>query len=296
VQTDRRFEGLALAYAPPGAHWDVSVFTQVQQFDGVRDRTGVGLDVRYLAPNASLIALTDYDVVYHSLNAASLIGSLRLPYRWTVSLDAERRNSPVLTTSNALIGQPATSIAQLQQVFTLPEIYQLAQDRTPLTTDYSLTASHPIGERFQFSVTAAATETAATPGSGGVDAQPSTGLNHLVQMQVYGSSIWHPGDFSVASLEYAETEVGKLEAFGVTTRFPAVLAWRIGPRLTVDRQQIASDGSTQLTLVPSILIDYQSGKKLLQLEFGGEIGKRDAALQTQNTKRYYASLAYRVGF
>ena len=134
------------------------------------------------------------------------------------------------------------------------------------------------------------------PASGGVDAQPGTGLNHLVQMQVYGNSIWHAGDFNVVSLEYAKTEVGTLQSFAITSRFPAVLAWRIGPRLTVDRQQILSDGSTQLTVVPSVLIDYQQGRSLVQLDLGGELGKRDATLQAQNTKRYYVSMAYRIGF
>jgi len=304
-QTDHRFEGLALDYAPPGSHWDVSLFSQVQQFDGARDRDGVGLNLRYLAPNASLIALTDYDVVYHSLNTAALIGSLRLPYRWTLSVDAERRNAPVLQTSNALIGEPVTTLAGLEQLASaaagpgqtpLSLIQQWARDRTPVTEEFSVTATHPLGERFQFSVTAAADETAATPASGGVDAQPGTGLNHLLQAQIYGNSIWHTGDFDVVSLEYANTEVGKLESLSITSRFPAVLAWRIGPRLTVDRQQIVSDGSTQLTVVPSVLIDYQSGRKLLQLDLGGEIGRRDATLQAQNTTRYYVSLAYRISF
>jgi hypothetical protein len=35
---------------------------------------------------------------------------------------------------------------------------------------------------------------------------------------------------------------------------------------------------------------------LLQFEVGGQLGKRDNQVQTQNTKRYYASLAYRIGF
>jgi len=48
--------------------------------------------------------------------------------------------------------------------------------------------------------------------------------------------------------------------------------------------------------VPSVLIDYQHGQRLLQFEAGGQIGKRDNSVQTQNTKRYYVSLAYRLGF
>jgi hypothetical protein len=296
LQTDRRFEGLALAYAPPGAHWDASIFTDVQQFNGVRDRQAVGFEGRYLAPRASLIVLTDYDTAFHSLNTAALLGTVQLAWRWSLSLDAERRNAPVLTVRNALIGQPATTIAELQQVFTPPEIDQLARDRTPITSNYSVTLTHPVGQRFQFSMTAAATETGATLASGGVDAQPSTGLNHLVQMQLYGTSVWHTGDFNVLNVTYATTEVGTTESLGITSRFPLYQAWRIGPRLVVDRESILSDGSNQLTLIPSVLIDYQHARQLLQFEFGGEIGKRDAVLQTQNTKRYYASLAYRIGF
>jgi len=45
-----------------------------------------------------------------------------------------------------------------------------------------------------------------------------------------------------------------------------------------------------------VLLDYQHGRRLLQFEAGGQLGKRDSTLQTQNTKRYYVSLAYRIGF
>jgi hypothetical protein len=64
----------------------------------------------------------------------------------------------------------------------------------------------------------------------------------------------------------------------------------------VDRRVLATDGSTELTYIPSALLDYQRGLKLLQFEIGGELGKRDAILETQNTKRYYVSLSYRIGF
>ena len=79
-------------------------------------------------------------------------------------------------------------------------------------------------------------------------------------------------------------------------RFPLLGAWRIGPRLTIDRRTILSDDSTEITYIPSMLIDYQRDRTLLQFEFGGQLGKRDALLQTQNTKRYYVSMAYRFSF
>jgi hypothetical protein len=296
VQTARRFESASLAFTPPGRRWDASLFAATQQFDGVRDRQAVGIEGRYLASRASLVAVVDYDTGFHSLNTASLLGTLQLPAQWNLSVDAERRNSPVLTTRNALIGQPATSIAQLEQVFTLQEIFQLARDRTPITSDYSVTATRPLGQRFQFSATVSATQTGATLASGGVDAEPASGTELTYQAQIYSSSLWKTGDFSVLTASYASTETGKVAGLSASSRFPLTGAWRIGPRVTVDRRNLISDDSTELTVFPSLLVDYQRARRLLQLEIGGQLGKRDASLQTQNTKRYYVSLSYRLGF
>jgi hypothetical protein len=304
-QTNHRFESAALDYAPSGAHWDASVFGEKQTFDGYQDRKAVGFELRYLAPHASLVGLTDYDLFYHSLNIGALIGTVQLPLHWTVSVDAERRNSPILSLNSSLIGQPVTTIAEMLQTFTLQQTYQFARDRTALTSEYSLTATHPLGDRFQFAVTTAVTQTGATPASGGVDATLATGLDKLVQAQLYGQSVWWQGDFQVITAQYAKTEVGTLESIGITTRFPLVGAWRIGPRFTVDRQVLASDNSRLLSFLPSALIDYQRGRSLAQFEFGGELGSRQSQLvlqptnvpqQTQNTTRYYVSLSYRVNF
>jgi tetratricopeptide (TPR) repeat protein len=296
VQTRERFESLALGYAPPGRHWDGSVFAAAQQFDGVRDRRAAGFEARYLTLHSSLIGFVDYDVSFKSLNVAMLLGTLQLPARWIVSFDAERRNSPVLTTRNALIGQPDSSLAQLEQRYTLQEIYQFARDRTPTTDGYAVTATAPLGERFHFATTVAAMRIGATPASGGVNAQPSTGLDLTYQAQLYGTSLWSSGDFNILTLTYGNTEVGKIEALSVSSRFPIGGAWRIGPRLSVDHRSIVTDGSTEVTVLPSLLLDYQRGRRLLQFEVGGQTGKRDAAAQTENTRRYYVSLGYRMGF
>jgi hypothetical protein len=296
VQTRERFESLALAYAPAGRHWDGSLFAAAQQFDGVRDRRAAGFEARYLTSRASLIGFVDYDVSFQSLNVAMLIGTVQLPGRWVVSLDTERRNSPVLTTRNALIGQPDTSLAQLEQSFTLQEIYQLARDRTPTTDDYTVTATAPLGERFHFAATVAASRIGATPSSGGVDAQPSTGLDVTYQVQVYGSSIWSSSDFNILTATYGDTEAGRIEALSASSRFPVGGAWRLGPRLSIDHRDIVFDGSSQITVLPSVLLDYQRGRKLLQVEIGGQTGRRSATMQTENTRRYYVSLAYRIGF
>ena len=87
-------------------------------------------------------------------------------------------------------------------------------------------------------------------------------------------------------------------------RFPVGGRWRLAPRFTVQRLSEQSDASSQTSYIPSALLDYQRGNKLLQLEVGGELGSREAFLQlangqfvqTQKTTRYYASLSYRLTF
>jgi len=303
-QTQLSFETLALVYTPRNAHWDGNVFVANQQFDGLRDRQAVGAEGRYLASRGSVVAVVDYDIFYHSLNTACLLGSLQLPARWNVSFDTERRNSPVLTTGNALIGQPFSDLYQMQQVFTVEEIYQLARDRTPVTSYYSLTATHPLGQRVQFTAIASATQSGATPASGGVPAEPATGLLPNYQVQIYASNLWHEGDFNVVTLQHGDTQIGRIDSISATLRFPLGGAWRLAPRLSIERLSGLSDGSKETSYLPSALLDYQRGNALVQLELGAQLGSREAFLQlpngqfvqTQNTTSYFASLSYRINF
>jgi tetratricopeptide (TPR) repeat protein len=303
-QTQERFETLGLHVAPAGAHWDGGLFATTARIEGLKDRQAAGFEARYVGSLASLVSVIDYDTFYHSLNTASLIGTLSLPARWNVSFDAERRNSPALTTRNALVGQTFTDIMQLEQVFTVQQIYQLARDRTPVTTDYSITATRPLGQRFQITAIATATETGATPASGGVAGVPGTGMLLDYQGQLAATDLWRAGDFSVLTLTTGNTEIGRIDSVAATSRFPIGGAWRLGPRFTVDRLTALSDGSQQTTYIPSVLLDWTRGRWLFQLDTGAELGRREAFLQlangtfvqTQNTSRYYISLSYRVTF
>ncbi|MBS0365037.1 MAG: SPOR domain-containing protein [Proteobacteria bacterium] len=303
-QTRERFETLALHYAAPGRHWDGSIFAATEQFQGFKDRRAVGLEGRWLVSTASLVGVVDYDTFYHSLNTASFIGTVMLPARWSLSFDAERRNSPVLTTRNALIGQPVTDLTGLQQAFTIDQIYQLAHDRTPVTQNFSFTANKPLGQRFQFTAIVTATQTGATPASGGVAAVPATGNLLTYQVQLFGNSLWQADDFNVLTLTHGNTEVGRIDSAALTSRFPLGGAWRLGPRFTYDRLTELAGGSTQTTYIPSALLDWQRGRWLLQLDTGAQLGSRAAFLQlangtfvqTQNTTRYYVSLSYRFTF
>ena len=299
-KTYQRFESVGLAYTPPGRHWDASLFVANETYQGYTDRKAVGLEGRYLGRTGSLTSFLDYDVKYRSLNSATLVGSQQLPDHWNLSFDIERRNSPVLTTRNALIGQNTTSLAELQsqQEFpTVESIYQLARDRTARSSNYSITATRPLGQRYQFSATVSSSNIGATPASssGSIPEEPAT-TDRNYQMQLYGSNIFKTGDFFVYSVAHTNDDSGSSNSFGITSRFPVHGAWRVGPRLTLDRRKLTVDNSTETQLLPSVLVDYFKGRNLFQSEIGQQIGKRDATLQSQTTKRLYLSLSYRIGF
>ncbi len=302
LQTSRKFWSIAVPYTPIGKHWDASVFYSQWQNDGFTDRQAVGTQLRLLLPSASVTALVDYDIFYQSLNTAAILGTMQLPARWNLSFDAERRNAPVLTTQNALIGQPFQGLNELAQFYEsiglpIDTIYQNARDNTSSSTSYSVTVSRPLGPRYQFASTVSAQQFGATNGVGtSVPGQEATGLQIAYQAQLYGSNIWKEGDFNVLSVLYADTQTAKTYAASITERFPLGVAWRLGPRLSVVHQQLSSDGSNQLSLIPSALLDWQRGRNLVQVEGGYEFGKRDSSLQTQNTRRYYMSASYRIAF
>jgi hypothetical protein len=296
IATRRKFSSMSLAFTPPGARWDAHAYVAQQQFEGELDRRAVGGELRYLGSSGSVVALADYDTYFKSLNTIALLGTWQLPARWSVSFDAERRNSPVLTTGNALIGENATSLAELEQRLFPDEIYQLALDRTPKTSQYSLTLTRPLAQRFQFSATVSASAIGATPASDGIAAQPATGTNLAYQAQFYGSNIFVTGDFNVLSFNYSNTEVGQLSSLGMLMRFPLTATWRMGPRLTLEHRKLSSDDSSENNAVPALLLDYVKGRGQLQFEAGGQLGKRSSVAQEQKSTRYYGSLAYRLGF
>jgi len=295
LQKDQRLETLGLSYSSLNARWHASTFVAAQQFDGRRDREAVGGQVSYFIPRSTLIGLIDYDTSYHSFNTAALLGTVQLPDRWTLSYDAERRNSPILTTRNALIGQPVSTLTALSQTFSDAEIYQLARDRTPTLSIFSASATRPLGERFQLTADVIDTDNGATVASGGVAAQPAN-RDLAYQLQLFANSLFSSGDFNLLVFRYDTESFERVLSAAITSRFALFGAWRLSPRFRVDDQQLSSDGSRQLLYAPSLRLDYQRDRRMFEFEVGYQIGRNELSLQPIETRGYYVNLGYRYGF
>jgi hypothetical protein len=296
VETSRRFETLALDFAPALSHWDTSIYVTQQRFDGIRDRQAVGTQVQYARPTASVVGYADYDTAYHSLNALVLLGTLQLPARWQLTLDLERRNTPLLTTRNALIGQTATTLSQLEQTYSEQQIFDIARDRTPVMSSYVLSALKQLGERFQVIFDAFETQLSSTPASAGVEAFTGTaGTDRAYQVQLLGSSLLRAGDFNQVVLRYDQTSDADTLGYQLISRYPLFGSWRIGPRVLVERRAL-NTGLTQYVYAPYGRLDYQRNGRLLEFEAGAEFGHNPAQLEMGNSTRLFFSLGYRVNF
>ena len=296
VETDRKFETLAIDFAPALSHWDTSVYVTQQRNDGLKDRQAVGAQVQYARPNVSVVSYVDYDTAYKSLNALVLLGTVQLPARWQLTADLEHRNAPLITTENALIGQPFTTISQLEKLFSEQQIEQLARDRTPVLSTYSLSALKQLGERWQTIFDVFYTKLGDTPASGGVEPFTGTQGNEIsYQGQLIGASLLRQNDFNQVVVRYDTTPTYNVLGWQYISRFPVFGAWRAGPRFLFQRK-VTDTGFTSIFYAPYGHIDYQRHGHVLEIEGGAELGKNPAGLEIGNTTRLFVSIGYRINF
>ncbi len=296
VETDRKFETLAVDFAPALSHWDTSVYVTQQRNDGLKDRQALGAQVQYARPTMSVVSYVDYDTAYRSLNALVLLGTVQLPARWQLTADLEHRNAPLITSENALIGQPFTTLSELQKVFSGQQIHDLARDRTPVLSTYSLSALKQLGERWQAILDVFYTKLGDTPASGGVEPFTGTQGNDIsYQAQLIGSSLLRQNDFNQVLVRYDTTPTYNVLGWQYIARFPVFGAWRAGPRFLFQRR-VTDTGFTSIFYAPYGHIDYQRHGHVLEIEGGAELGKNPAGLEIGNTTRLFVSMGYRINF
>jgi hypothetical protein len=230
--------GLSADIATLLQNWDLSVFLVEQHVDDQVDRRSIGGEVRYFDPVKSLFSLLDYDIFHQEVSILMLQGDWRFEDETRIYMNLDYRNTPVLSTSNALSGQldPDTSLAiesidELQNFFTDDEIYDLAKDRTAETTSFSFGINHPLSKTLQLSGDFTVSKTGETPASGGVEATEETDNEFFYTFQVIKNDLIKQGDIGILSLRYSDASTSDTFRMGISSRYPITNGWRINPRL-----------------------------------------------------------------
>ncbi len=297
VETSRRFYGASIDILDLMDLFDVNVFFNIQEVDGINDREATGAEIRYFGGNKSLIAAVDYDFGYSELNSLAVLGNWTFADSLTVNGRFDWRKTPYLTTEEALVGQPASSIQELLLSFTEGEIRQLALDRSGAMQSYALGVSRPISERFQISADVTASQYDGTPASGGVGETPDSGTLIYSYVSLIGTSLITEGDMSVLGLRYSDGGTTTSAAMFLDTRFPVTRNLRLNPRVLVTRREITTGDLTELLVRPGLRALYRLSRQIrLEVEGGGEFGSSDSGGESNNSTGYYLYMGYTADF
>lgn len=276
---------------------DTTVFFIDQWVDSLVDRRAVGAEFRYFDTNKSAFGTIDYDVHFMELGTAIFSGSYSFPDHSTVNISLDYRNTPYLTTTNALQGQGVESISELLDLFTASQIKQLAEDRTARSWSGTLGFSHPINEKFQFNIDATVTETSATETSGGIDAIPSTGLEYFLSTQLVGTSMLVDGDIYVLGARYANTSSSDLFLIDFYTRFPVNDSLKVRPRLRLGYREGDSSDLEEFLVLPSIRANYYWSRAWsFEVDVGAKWVNRNQFGSSSEELEYFLTIGHRYDF
>ncbi len=207
VNSRQNFEGVNVEAQNLWDHWSGDAFFMNQMADGVTDRRAIGGDLRYFDSVRTVYAMMDYDVIFRTLNAATLQGTWQLPDQTSLSVLVDVRKAPELLTSNALIPFGATSLTQLLQgdpalgipALSLDQIREEAKAITANSKQASFSVSRPFWTKWQASFDVRLTNVGPLPFivvpsavagvSNTLPAQPGTRNVYTYDFQVSGTKL-----------------------------------------------------------------------------------------------------------
>ncbi len=276
---------------------EATVYVIQQNVGSFVDRKAFGAEVQFLDDTTAIFAMLDYDLHFGRVNTARLTGTKIFADRSSVTLSADFTHSPLLTLSNALQGQAATTLTELNAAFSLGQIEQLALDRTTTTSSFTAAYSKPLNDDWQFSIDGSLFQTSGSPASGGVAAIPATGLEFYTSAQIVGTNIFSDSDVVSFSARYANTASSDLVLLDAYRRFDYTDALRLKPRLKVGYRDITSTGGTELFTIPSLTATYMMDDSTeFEIELGARFSNLDTPTFAEETNEFFAVAGFRKDF
>jgi tetratricopeptide (TPR) repeat protein len=313
VSTQEKFGTVTVEYGPYRQAWVFDAYLFDETAAGVTERRSVGFQTRYSMSGRTAVVLADYDIAFQQLNSVTLLGNAKVGEFWILGFDADYRRSPLLQLSNALVGQSVPDLRTLETQLTPSQIRQLALDRTSTSETFVISASRPLGERWQFMVDVAALELSGTPASPAIAATPavastpSTGLDKNIAVQTSGSSLLQASDLHIFGVRFDDSPAARSTTLSWDARFALPGAWRIGPRFSVEQLNNSTLGGKQWLYLPQVRGDWTNRRSVFEMIAGYQVLQQQILLQQQaltgqsqtgalSQRSLYISAAYRLRF
>lgn len=266
--TDKVFAGGSVTGRDLGLEgFEGQLFLIGQEADGKTDRIGLGGEFRYSLNDSFSVLYLDYDPYFNSLNTALVTSTIPVDDRLNLLVQAERRNAPILTTSNALIGQVVTDLSSLGNTYSDSEIKQLAEDRTFVLYSGMTGFTHQTTEKLQLAGDVTVSYLEGTPDSGNVPETEPSGPDVSTSLQTTVNDWLLEGASATFGARYYEGDAAR--ALGITAvgRVPLIGDLRVHPRGLFEYRDASFDGE-RLRVAPSLEFIWQPSSFWIDLEVG----------------------------
>jgi hypothetical protein len=293
---DKQFGGASLDMGTFAERWNATAYVIQQQVDGISDREAIGTELRYFDPLRSFFALLDYDTSYSVVNTALFQGTWQLPGGTTYNLLLDRRKSPPMQTTNALIGETVTSIGELLNTLSEEEIRRYAKARTATASTYQISAAYPVNTIWQIGGDVQLSNISGTETIGTVEGAVGTDDQYIYGLQATGTQIFTKRDSLTVRASYIDAKTFDGQALSVFLR--TLFAERWAYDLTLAYYTQTDDMGVDLArLAPTIKFGYTWKPNLLfELELGAERTTTSGPAGEEDTTRRFGSIGYRWDF
>lgn len=296
INSDKSFWGVSVDFGPFAENWSGNLYYVHQTVDGFVDREAAGTELRYFDPQLSAFSLIDYDLGFGALNIGMLQMTKLFGTRTSVNLLIDHRKAPILTLSNALIGEIDTSIKSQLQTQTEEQLRAQANARTAESNLYLIGANHNFNTKWQIGGDIKLFNTTGTPASGPLPATEDSGNTLAYTVQGIATSMFSKRDISVLALSYIDSPTFSGRSASLSNRTLLRDRWTFDIALRYYGQENDA-GDTLTRWSPNLRLGYRWHERFtLEAEYGLEKSETESATSIDESTRNYFSLGYRWDF
>ena len=293
----RYFYGASLDMTTSNEVLSATIYAIQQTVEDIVDRRAIGGELRYAKDDVTAYGALDYDVYYNEINSAYVSGSWLATKDVTLYGTADYRHVPFLLTSNALIGQSATSLSDLIDIFGHDTTEQLAVDRTASAETLTLGASYKLSQDWQIALDATIANYTGTPASGGVDEIPDPGMEYYLSGQLSGANVFTENDYLGLGLRFLDSSSYTSYIADMSLRYPVNDDLRLNPRLRLAYREAKSSDVTQILIMPSLGARYRfTDHWSLEVEGGARFEDITSSAGNSQNAEFLLTAGYRYEF
>jgi tetratricopeptide (TPR) repeat protein len=294
----KSFYGVNIDLTRLPEQWSSSGYYIRQRVDGFVDRRAIGVDAHYFDAQRNFMGLLEYDTIFKKFNLGLLQGNWTTETSTNYNILLDRRRSPPLQLTNALIGQPVQSIAQLlQSGVSLTTMRSDAIALSPISNMFAVGLNRPYSSRWRIGADFRVNNMSGTDAtSTGQPATAGSGNTYSYSVQAAGNGLFVENDYGVVNATYTTSKTYKGQSLSFTQVETLRQNWRVD-MLLLFYYQTDVLGTHQSQIRPSLKLNYRVNDSVnLEGEGGIEQIHTSSATQDDKTRRKYFYVGYRWDF